>query len=114
MLFEPKEWLWQLGIFGLPEDLSFLCFHLLFMLFRCSSGIQLWDIEQIQYVTNVTLLNAAFKRTESFVLWFSRNRKLISVSSVMVLLTAERHGPAGQGYCQGGFSADFTKVRENI
>uniref|UniRef100_A0A3B4F9F6 Integrin alpha-5-like n=1 Tax=Pundamilia nyererei TaxID=303518 RepID=A0A3B4F9F6_9CICH len=21
----------------------------------------------------------------------------------------ERHGPAGQGYCQGGFSADFTK-----
>uniref|UniRef100_A0A669EE15 Integrin subunit alpha 5 n=1 Tax=Oreochromis niloticus TaxID=8128 RepID=A0A669EE15_ORENI len=24
----------------------------------------------------------------------------------------ERHGPAGQGYCQGGFSADFTKVRE--
>uniref|UniRef100_A0A8C7NYW5 Integrin alpha-2 domain-containing protein n=1 Tax=Oncorhynchus mykiss TaxID=8022 RepID=A0A8C7NYW5_ONCMY len=22
----------------------------------------------------------------------------------------ERHGPAGQGYCQGGFSADFTKV----
>lgn len=25
--------------------------------------------------------------------------------------TAERHGPAGQGYCQGGFSADFTKVR---
>lgn len=29
-----------------------------------------------------------------------------------MLLTAERHGPAGQGYCQGGFSADFTKVRE--
>uniref|UniRef100_A0A3Q2PNR3 Integrin subunit alpha 5 n=1 Tax=Fundulus heteroclitus TaxID=8078 RepID=A0A3Q2PNR3_FUNHE len=24
----------------------------------------------------------------------------------------ERHGPAGQGYCQGGFSADFTKVSE--
>uniref|UniRef100_A0A8C5GIB3 Integrin alpha-5-like n=1 Tax=Gouania willdenowi TaxID=441366 RepID=A0A8C5GIB3_GOUWI len=23
----------------------------------------------------------------------------------------ERHGPAGQGYCQGGFSVDFTKVR---
>uniref|UniRef100_A0A4W5P2B3 Integrin subunit alpha 5 n=1 Tax=Hucho hucho TaxID=62062 RepID=A0A4W5P2B3_9TELE len=22
----------------------------------------------------------------------------------------ERHGPAGQGYCQGGFSADFTKL----
>uniref|UniRef100_A0A669E8Z6 Integrin subunit alpha 5 n=1 Tax=Oreochromis niloticus TaxID=8128 RepID=A0A669E8Z6_ORENI len=22
----------------------------------------------------------------------------------------ERHGPAGQGYCQGGFSADFTKI----
>lgn len=27
------------------------------------------------------------------------------------LFAAERHGPAGQGYCQGGFSADFTKVR---
>lgn len=27
------------------------------------------------------------------------------------VLTLERHGPAGQGYCQGGFSADFTKVR---
>uniref|UniRef100_A0A4W5P7C6 Integrin subunit alpha 5 n=1 Tax=Hucho hucho TaxID=62062 RepID=A0A4W5P7C6_9TELE len=26
----------------------------------------------------------------------------------------ERHGPAGQGYCQGGFSADFTKVRQLI
>lgn len=31
---------------------------------------------------------------------------------VFVVLNAERHGPAGQGYCQGGFSADFTKVRE--
>lgn len=29
-----------------------------------------------------------------------------------MLFVAERHGPAGQGYCQGGFSADFTKVRE--
>lgn len=29
-----------------------------------------------------------------------------------MLFTTERHGPAGQGYCQGGFSADFTKVRE--
>jgi len=29
-----------------------------------------------------------------------------------VLVTAERHGPAGQGYCQGGFSAEFTKVGE--
>lgn len=29
-----------------------------------------------------------------------------------MLFIAERHGPAGQGYCQGGFSADFTKVRE--
>uniref|UniRef100_A0A8C8FTF9 Integrin alpha-2 domain-containing protein n=1 Tax=Oncorhynchus tshawytscha TaxID=74940 RepID=A0A8C8FTF9_ONCTS len=26
----------------------------------------------------------------------------------------ERHGPAGQGYCQGGFSADFTKVRQLV
>uniref|UniRef100_A0A8C7UYM0 Integrin alpha-2 domain-containing protein n=1 Tax=Oncorhynchus mykiss TaxID=8022 RepID=A0A8C7UYM0_ONCMY len=26
----------------------------------------------------------------------------------------ERHGPAGQGYCQGGFSADFTKVCQLI
>lgn len=28
--------------------------------------------------------------------------------------TVERHGPAGQGYCQGGFSADFTKVGETF
>lgn len=32
------------------------------------------------------------------------------VSYYLIWLTAERHGPAGQGYCQGGFSADFTKV----
>nr|XP_046240798.1 integrin alpha-5-like isoform X2 [Scatophagus argus] len=37
------------------------------------------------------------------------NRTFISVSFCFVLLIAERHGPAGQGYCQGGFSADFTK-----
>lgn len=40
-------------------------------------------------------------------------KKCIHISyCFLVLLTAERHGPAGQGYCQGGFSADFTKVRE--
>lgn len=38
--------------------------------------------------------------------------KCIDIRYVLLLLTAERHGPAGQGYCQGGFSADFTKVRE--
>uniref|UniRef100_A0A7N8XMG3 Integrin alpha-5-like n=1 Tax=Mastacembelus armatus TaxID=205130 RepID=A0A7N8XMG3_9TELE len=26
----------------------------------------------------------------------------------------ERHGPAGQGYCQGGFSADFTKFKSHV
>lgn len=31
-----------------------------------------------------------------------------------VLFIAERHGAGGQGYCQGGFSADFTKVRETF
>ena len=36
----------------------------------------------------------------------------VCASLILVLpVTSERHGPAGQGYCQGGFSADFTKVR---
>lgn len=40
------------------------------------------------------------------------HQRVLNISFVSVLFTTERHGPAGQGYCQGGFSADFTKVRE--
>lgn len=38
--------------------------------------------------------------------------RCVDASCVLVYLSAERHGPAGQGYCQGGFSADFTKVQD--
>lgn len=56
----------------------------------------------------------SFQEAHTVLSFGAREIENLLVCHVLVLFLAERHGPAGQGYCQGGFSADFTKVRETF